>query len=240
VSYLESVNKETLKNGISRLKDYGLVVVYCGQSPPETPVQGPDGTHTKVSPPQILGKSTTTTWIALGPEWIPPTDFPEPWMLDANRARFSPERESASQTNHQQRLGTSGKPNTYYKSSKSEGPFGLPIPSSSTLATSSSSRKSKKAVPPSLEREEGVDEESQRGDLAFAQWSTVEPKGRLWEFCEKIGSFRREGKNRRDTATTATRVLRLAALAAMWSEGRSSGSKKGSSPGGSAGVRAKL
>ena len=235
VSYLESVNKETLKNGISRLKDYGLVVVYCGQTPPETPVYGPDGSHTKVPPPQLLGKAATTTWIALGPDWIPPTDFPEPWMLNANR---SPEKETSSP-----RVGAHGQSNSdYYTSSKSEGPFGLPIPSLSNSSSSSSgttdsaflkrNHAHKKGLTPQRDDEGGVgmDEESQRGDLAFAQWSTVEPKGRLWEFCEKMGSFRREGKNRRDTATTATRVLRLAALAAVWSEGRSGGgSEKGAS-----------
>lgn len=35
------------------------------------------------------------------------------------------------------------------------------------------------------------------------------PKGRLWDFTEKIALSRREGKNRRDGATVSTRVLRL-------------------------------
>lgn len=34
------------------------------------------------------------------------------------------------------------------------------------------------------------------------------PKGRLWDFIEKIAQSRREGKNRRDGATVSTRVLR--------------------------------
>ncbi|KAI8071456.1 hypothetical protein BC940DRAFT_294491 [Gongronella butleri] len=36
------------------------------------------------------------------------------------------------------------------------------------------------------------------------------PSGQLWALVERIGTFRREGKNRRDNATVSTRVLRLA------------------------------
>ncbi|KAI9486051.1 MAG: glycerol-3-phosphate acyltransferase [Benjaminiella poitrasii] len=36
------------------------------------------------------------------------------------------------------------------------------------------------------------------------------PRGHLWGLVERIGRFRREGKNRRDNATVSTRVLRLA------------------------------
>ncbi|KAF7729552.1 hypothetical protein EC973_004227 [Apophysomyces ossiformis] len=38
------------------------------------------------------------------------------------------------------------------------------------------------------------------------------PRGHLWELVERIGKFRREGKNRRDNATVSTRVLRLAEI----------------------------
>ncbi|KAG0188238.1 hypothetical protein DFQ28_005196 [Apophysomyces sp. BC1034] len=38
------------------------------------------------------------------------------------------------------------------------------------------------------------------------------PRGHLWELVERIGRFRREGKNRRDNATVSTRVLRLAEI----------------------------
>ncbi|KAI8993177.1 hypothetical protein BDB01DRAFT_775443 [Pilobolus umbonatus] len=40
------------------------------------------------------------------------------------------------------------------------------------------------------------------------------PRGNLWELVERIGGFRREGKNRRDNATVSTRVLRLADMLA--------------------------
>jgi hypothetical protein len=38
------------------------------------------------------------------------------------------------------------------------------------------------------------------------------PEGRLWEFCERIGQGRIEGKSRRDGATVRTRVLALVEL----------------------------
>ncbi len=40
----------------------------------------------------------------------------------------------------------------------------------------------------------------------------IEPKGKLWDLVERIGKFRREGKNRRDNATVSSRVLRLAEM----------------------------
>ncbi|GES76797.1 putative acyltransferase [Rhizophagus clarus] len=40
----------------------------------------------------------------------------------------------------------------------------------------------------------------------------IEPRGKLWDLVERIGKFRREGKNRRDNATVSSRVLRLAEI----------------------------
>ena len=56
-----------------------------------------------------------------------------------------------------------------------------------------------------------IDEES-LNESSYQEWTKIEPKGRLWELCEQIGAFRREGKNRRDTALVAVRVLRLASM----------------------------
>ena len=42
------------------------------------------------------------------------------------------------------------------------------------------------------------------------QTGAIVPKGKLWDFIEKIAQSRREGKNRRDGATVSTRVLALA------------------------------
>jgi hypothetical protein len=62
-------------------------------------------------------------------------------------------------------------------------------------------------------------------DDGFEPWYQHRPSGRLWEFCEQIGRFRREGKNRRDTSTVANRVLRLAQVAAQWEFGVKKASK---------------
>ncbi|KAI8909284.1 hypothetical protein DFJ77DRAFT_512992 [Powellomyces hirtus] len=51
-------------------------------------------------------------------------------------------------------------------------------------------------------------------------WHNIRPDSALWDLCEQIGRFRREGKNRRDTATVAIRVLRLARIAAAWVDAR--------------------
>ncbi|KAM0748457.1 acyltransferase-domain-containing protein [Meredithblackwellia eburnea MCA 4105] len=36
---------------------------------------------------------------------------------------------------------------------------------------------------------------------------SIAPEGRLWSFLERLGTFRREGKNRRDNSTVSTRVF---------------------------------
>jgi hypothetical protein len=64
-----------------------------------------------------------------------------------------------------------------------------------------------------------VYQESDDHEKEFESWSQHRPKGRLWDLCEKIGVFRREGKNRRDTSTVSIRVLRLARLASQWNSG---------------------
>lgn len=55
-------------------------------------------------------------------------------------------------------------------------------------------------------------------DPYYASWADIQPEGKLWQLCEFIGKFRREGKNRRDTATVANRVLRLAVLSRLVGE----------------------
>ncbi|KAI8621112.1 acyltransferase-domain-containing protein [Chytriomyces sp. MP71] len=54
---------------------------------------------------------------------------------------------------------------------------------------------------------------SSEPEETFDSWHYFMPEGKLWELCEQMSRYRREGKNRRDTATVATRVLRLAAVA---------------------------
>ncbi|KAH6582957.1 hypothetical protein BASA60_001680 [Batrachochytrium salamandrivorans] len=61
--------------------------------------------------------------------------------------------------------------------------------------------------------------DSSSDEVLFDSWYQIKPSGKLWDLCEQIGRFRREGKNRRDTNTVAVRVLRLARLASYWSDG---------------------
>lgn len=50
----------------------------------------------------------------------------------------------------------------------------------------------------------------------MSAWYFHKPTGKLWDFCDRVGKFRREGKNRRDTATVSSRVLRLARMTSLW------------------------
>ncbi|KAK9481388.1 acyltransferase-domain-containing protein [Lipomyces japonicus] len=45
---------------------------------------------------------------------------------------------------------------------------------------------------------------------SFSRASRIRPEGRLWDYVEQISVFRREGKNRRDSASVSVRVLALA------------------------------
>lgn len=99
--YLEAINKETLKNAVSRMKEFGILV-------------------TRQRPPAPGAKGGSVTMITLHPDWI--TDF----ALPGGKAPFT------------------------------------------------------------------------------------RPTGRLWEMAERIGRYRREGKQRRDNASTSNRVLKMA------------------------------
>jgi hypothetical protein len=57
-----------------------------------------------------------------------------------------------------------------------------------------------------------MEDEKEMTDGCFEAWHQYRPEGKLWDLCEQIGRFRREGKNRRDTSTVAARVLRLASM----------------------------
>lgn len=137
LSYFESINKETIKNALSRLLDVGIILLHKGQTPPL--LLKP----TQVDPTKII------TWIAIHPDWLPKNPLP---MLTREDIQLQ-------------------------------------------------------KVAPGLENEK-VDN--------LSVWYHHRPAGKLWDFCEKIGKFRREGKNRRDSQTVASRVLRLARLSRVW------------------------
>lgn len=210
VSYLESVNKETLKNGIGRLKDLGVIHVFVGsQPPPETFPGEPLGSNSKA------GSSGVSTWIAVKTDWLPPLDaFPE-----IPRASGGIEHRGRTSSNGSslRRLFPEAPLQLQYSVTETllhglyrplEPDLSLPSPSSTSTSTGRSPTKA-------------IDESASTAaaDSAFSQWSTFEPSGYLWMLCERIGAFRREGKNRRDTATVANRVLRLATIAGtLWSD----------------------
>lgn len=142
VSYLESVNIETIKNALKRLKDMGLLMHHVGSSAPVANVK------------TVSNSNGSISWIRLDPGWLPQDNLPsvpEPMLFK----KYEAEVDEADAT-----------------------------------------------IQP--KQEDGKD--------YLDQWYEHEPKGRLWDFCERIGSYRREGKNRRDTSTVAMRVLRLARL----------------------------
>ncbi|KAJ3115060.1 hypothetical protein HK098_007075, partial [Nowakowskiella sp. JEL0407] len=138
LTYFESINKETLKNGFDRLKDMGVILFRKGVYPPGTPVLGTARD----------AKETIKTWVALHPDWVP---------LDTHTPK---ENESLKPTPQPQQ-----KP----------------------------------------------------AHCGFAGSSFREiPQGRLWDLCDSIGRFRREGKKRRDNASVASRVLRLSRMTIEW------------------------
>ena len=154
LSYFEAVNKETLANAISRLKEMGIVLV--------------------------RKDSAGTQWVALSLAWSPPQRFPNAHYAD--------------ESNHQSR-----------SKGKWTGPVMIADDESSEIALSTKG-----------------DESSIQGysEHELDSWYRVKPAGRLWEFCDQISRYRREGKNRRDTNTVAIRVLRLAKMASQWHDGK--------------------
>jgi hypothetical protein len=220
VSYFEAVNKETIENAIGWFKQLGIIRVHKGIEPPLS--QNFEPSH--------LSKSANTTWIALTKEWylqipfdcrIPAESLPDsgldaavdekknadwkgpkgPFQTVSQKYLFDDE-ESVATTHRPQR----GSLDEYYDDETSH------IDNLDKLSTMSKS---------SI-RTEAVREEEEKRVSDFETWNQLKPKGRLWDFCENIGRFRREGKNRRDTSTVAIRVLRLAQRASKWN----SGSKK--------------
>ena len=175
-----------------------MLLSYKGFEPPVISVSA--STESFSTNPSAPAKAPV--WLAVGPEWVSPDDFPDPMILK--------DRVKVSQETHESRRSLLDSTQPMQYDSSASGPLGMPFPEHTP------------AVPAPPRRDQMVftelDEESQQGDLSHAQWSRIEPRGRLWELCEQIGRFRREGKNRRDTATVANRVLRLASLAGVWSK----------------------
>ncbi|KAI9017525.1 acyltransferase-domain-containing protein [Gaertneriomyces semiglobifer] len=217
LSYFESVNKETLKNAVQRLQDMGVILVrkypvmpsktYPYDTPepkrdPRLPV--PAGTVPPPAPAAPSGPSIT--WVALAPDYIPRDKLPPALPVLPVPTPTVTASEVADITASAAALVVAGPiaAGTAYRRSKEP---------TNDRATSVAQRE---ALP---QKGQGQGEDDDQ-DPVHEAWHNLRPSSTLWDFCENIGRFRREGKNRRDTATVAARVLRLARVAGTWSDAK--------------------
>ncbi|KAJ3323380.1 hypothetical protein HDV06_001900 [Boothiomyces sp. JEL0866] len=210
ISYFESVNKETIGNAIARLKELGVIHLHKG---PEAPV----GNHFDPSP---LSTNINTVWIALAKDWIPAESLPEVSSVEDEDSRRKKRNEwdgpignfsivpQKSMYDNSKSISLSHSDSEDDLSTKTK----YQSHSSTTEIEKLNWKSSGKVKPLNIPKTEEDDNHN--------TWYQLRPKGRLWEFCEHIGRFRREGKNRRDTSTVANRVLRLAQLASQWEGGK--------------------
>ncbi|KAJ3315014.1 hypothetical protein HDV04_004814 [Boothiomyces sp. JEL0838] len=210
ISYFESVNKETIGNAIARLKELGVIHLHKG---PEAPI----GSHFDPSP---LSTNVNTVWIALASDWIPAESLPEVSNVEEDDSRRRRRNDWG---------GPIGNFSIVPKKSMYDNSKSISLSHSDT--EDESATKEKYESHSSTTEIEKLNWKSSRKirpmNVPIAEkddnhntWYQLRPKGRLWEFCEHIGRFRREGKNRRDTSTVANRVLRLAQLASQWEGGK--------------------
>ncbi|KAJ3412640.1 hypothetical protein HDV05_000451 [Chytridiales sp. JEL 0842] len=178
LSYLEAVNKETMKNAVLRLRDMG-VLLYKKSTPSQTPPSNPallDGWTPSPS------KEGLVNWVALHPDYAPAKEMPAP-VVEVDVGVPSKEAESQSFALRHNNYKTV---------------VGIPTSANPTSAARHS------------DVEKVAPQEETLSNSQFEAWAQYQPEGKLWDLCESIGRFRREGKNRRDTSTVAARVLRLA------------------------------
>ncbi|KAI8810428.1 acyltransferase-domain-containing protein [Cladochytrium replicatum] len=183
LTYFEAINKEILKNGFTRLKEMGVLIMRKGGPTTPPPLQkqpaapappAPRRRGDAERPKQVKEKSgSTVTWCALHPDWFVTTTRPSSPFLD---------EEADAVVQELQNIGVEEKPTPkVFNKSKFSG----------------------------------------------SSWYSEQPGGRLWDLCENVGRFRREGKKRRDTATVAGRVLRLARMTVAWEAKPKRGAVKG-------------
>ncbi|KAJ3110248.1 hypothetical protein HDU96_006773 [Phlyctochytrium bullatum] len=217
LSYFEAVNKETMKNAFIRLKEMGVITYRKGPAPGTAPGTG--------------GRSENITWVALNRTWYPKQPLPSMAPQLLQQKKTAP--------------GASGSPVTTMDDEvvKRRSVSSFAIHHNNHASTED--RVGRKIEdgdekPAGLQVKEVDDDEEPLcpEEEMFQPWHQFTPDGPLWELCEQIGRFRREGKNRRDTNTVAIRVMRLAKMAgilvqeegsqaAVASKGFSWGVKKG-------------
>ncbi|KAJ3016431.1 hypothetical protein HKX48_004039 [Thoreauomyces humboldtii] len=270
LSYFESVNKETLKNAISRFRDMGVILTrksaqIPSRIPPytDTPAPAPRrdprlpvpaGTVPSAPPPPPSGP--LITWIAIAPEYIPRDVLPdlqlpgtatgiangpkglrpvlgselnESVRASATATASADAATIAAAEAYRTERGlrkTDEMASSHPSSRKSEDIASLP---SATNTPPNSTAQRPPTDPLAIDDSEGPSSPSSTppqspthapDDEIHDAWHNIRPDSALWDLCEQIGRFRREGKNRRDTATVAIRVLRLARIAAAWVDNR--------------------
>lgn len=240
LSYFESVNKETIKNAVLMLRDLGIVLMRKSPKPPsrtapyldivEPPKRDPRlpvpaGVVPTPPPPPPSGPSIS--WIAIAPEYVPHDQLPPPPSIPPPDVETTMESaEATSSAMDMLQAGTSAAAAAYLaekaeKASRSRP--GHTTSSATSQSTVSPSGTTEGNTASSSASTTNYDDEN---EPIHDAWHNIRPNSRLWDFCENIGRFRREGKNRRDTATVAIRVLRLARMAATWVDGKGKGKGK--------------
>ncbi|KAJ1568809.1 hypothetical protein HK405_013563 [Cladochytrium tenue] len=214
LSYFEAVNKETMKNAFIRLKEMGVLVYRNGPAAP--------GTGIGKSKP---GKSDNITWVALSLDWMPKRSLPPaPPTISAPRrifGRFRPDPVPPVATTEQSSVASSTGPATLSIRHNNFDAITGQVTAAAEADASAQERRRRDPHDPDFDPSSEPAEPSGGGkpggetdqcleEEYFAPWSQYRPAGRLWDLCEQISRFRREGKNRRDTATVASRVLMLA------------------------------
>ncbi|RKO84340.1 hypothetical protein BDK51DRAFT_46496 [Blyttiomyces helicus] len=212
LSYFESVNKETLKNALLRLKQLGVILMHKGPAPPPPPAPPATASNPTIrpslrSPPgERHGPRPSAPAPAVGPKHhatmaIPP----EPRASAAAAAAPDPdENTGVAPVPTPESVGQKEPPTKTTTENDSAGP------------QQPQRRRTPPPTPPPVTT----------ADPTYQPWFNLRPHGRLWDLCEQIGRFRREGKNRRDTGTVAIRVLRLARVAGYWVETAKGKAKK--------------
>nr|KAJ3408035.1 hypothetical protein HK105_003260 [Polyrhizophydium stewartii] len=245
LSYFEAVNKDTLANAITRLKEMGVVQIRKGPHPLSPagiaaaaaaaaaaartgdtieaaaaaagaaaeagrPAAGARKTSLPPVLQQLTSKDANGSWIALSPAWVPSNEFPRAQrlrLLRSHRAGGGHDEEDDAGVHdtdgHGRGGGNGGGEGNGNGNGNGNGHGG---------------RRAAAAAAAAAQAAQAAADEAD-SDALLDPWYRVQPSGRLWELCEQIGRFRREGKNRRDTNTVAARVLRLARSVAHWNEG---------------------
>jgi hypothetical protein len=174
VSYFESVNKETMSNAIGWLQHLGIIKIFKGAEPPSK-------CHYDV--PRFK-TNANTVWIAISLEWCPAENLPDAGPLnletpkkksdwDGPLGNFTSKVATSLYGNTSPEVPSSG----YYDSETSS------IDELNDLSAMRMQRASLELAPVQAEEP----------DHQHVSWLGHRPSGKLWDFCEKIGTFRREG-----------------------------------------------